>query len=101
MYCNLPWQPVFPYVWFGVSSTLEALKKSVEQRQELDDAIDQCEQAPLRDVSGQISLAYSDRKRDLGIPQKLVFWKGNGTPYFRGSLGVKYYDLARLFGQQR
>ena len=25
--------------------TLEALKKSVEQRQELDDAIDQCEQA--------------------------------------------------------
>ena len=62
-WCKCVWFDMFlrKHVSFNHSElqlpfSLEALKKSVEQRQELDDAIDQCEQAPLRDVSGQISL---------------------------------------------
>ena len=44
-------------------------------------------------VSGQIFKAASHDKK----PQKVAFWKGNGTPYFRRSRVVKYYNLATKY----
>ena len=45
-------KPTFSPARFCLLFTLEALKKSVEQRQELDDAIDQCEQAAVFPTPG-------------------------------------------------